>query len=76
MNYSNELPRETAPQISKIVEQMQACLSVKTLDPTEVPKALAQSLAPTPNDNKKAITNPTIMIHKTSSKFSVTDSLN
>lgn len=49
------LPIRTAPAISKMVAKIQACLMVRTLAPTEVPKLLATSLAPTP----KAKTNET-----------------
>jgi hypothetical protein len=49
------LPKVIAPKISKIVAKIQACRRVSTLDPTDVPKELATSLAPTPNARKNAI---------------------
>ena len=55
----------TAPAISKMVARMQACRMVRTLEPTEVPKLLATSLAPTPKARRNDTTNPTITIHKT-----------
>lgn len=49
------LPKSAAPDISKIVAKKHACRMVKTPEPTEVPKELATSLAPTPKARKKAI---------------------
>ena len=39
-------PAKKAPQNSKIAAIITACLKVKALDPTDVPIALATSLAP------------------------------
>ena len=67
------LPMRTAPAISKMVARIHACRMVKTLDPTEVPKLLATSLAPTPKARTKETINPLMTIHNTSG---LTDSTN
>lgn len=59
------IPKVMAPRISKIVAKMHACRRETTLDPTEVPKELATSLAPTAKDRMKAMMKATIRIHKT-----------
>ena len=41
-------PAKYAPANSKIMAMIMACLMVMAPDPTEVPIALATSLAPTP----------------------------
>ena len=48
------LPIRTAPAISTTDAMLQACLTLSTFDPTEVPKELATSLAPRPKANIKA----------------------
>lgn len=48
------LPIRTAPAISTTDAMPQACLTVSTFDPTEVPKELATSLAPRPKANTNA----------------------
>ena len=55
-----------APRTSKMVPRMHACLMVNTLDPIEVPKELATSLAPSPKARKKAMIKPTTTIHSQS----------
>ncbi len=61
-----DIPMSTAPAISKMVAKMHACRMVSTLEPTEVPKLLATSLAPTPKARMKDTMNPRITIHKRS----------
>ena len=46
-----------------MVARIQAWRIVSTLEPTEVPKLLATSLAPTPKAKKNDTTNPTVTIH-------------
>ncbi len=46
-------PARKAPENSKITAMMIACLIVIAREPTEVPMALATSLAPTPQAMKK-----------------------
>lgn len=60
------LPINTAPAISNTVAKMQACLTVRTFDPTEVPNELATSLAPIPNAKTNAVTKPRTTSHSTS----------
>lgn len=60
------LPTRTAPAISKMVAKMQACLNVRTLEPTDVPNELATSLAPKPNAKRNETMKATIRIHSTS----------
>jgi len=48
------LPIRTAPAISTTDAMLQACLTVSTFDPTEVPNELATSLAPRPKANTNA----------------------
>jgi len=55
-----------APRISNIVATMQAFFREMTPEPTLVPKVLATSLAPVPNDRKKATRKPAIRIQDTS----------
>ena len=50
-----------------MVPRIQACLKVSTLDPTEVPKELATSFAPMAKLRIKAMINPTMTSHNTSS---------
>ena len=45
---------------------MQACLTVSTFDPTEVPNELATSLAPIPNAKTNAVRKPRTTSHSTS----------
>lgn len=52
------LPIRIAPKTSKIVARMQAARSVRTPEPTEVPKELATSLAPTPKARMKDTMKP------------------
>ena len=44
-------------------------MSVSTLEPTEVPNALATSLAPTPTANMKAIRKPAVTMNITSNNI-------
>ena len=60
------LPINTAPAISNTVAKMQACLTVSTFDPTEVPNELATSLAPIPNAKTNAVRKPRTTSHSTS----------
>jgi len=46
-------PARYAPQNSKTIATTIACLMVSAREPTEVPMALATSLAPTPQAMKK-----------------------
>ena len=62
MNYIH-LPSKTAPAVSQIEARMHACLNVRTFEPTDVPKALATSLAPMPRQRINARKNPTTTIH-------------
>lgn len=62
----NHSPIKTAPAISKTVAKTQACLMVKTPDPTLVPNELATSLAPIPKAKINAIINPRITIQRIS----------
>jgi len=48
------LPIRTAPAISATVAMIQACLTLSTFDPTDVPNELDTSLAPRPKANIKA----------------------
>ena len=59
-------PINTAPAISNTVAKMQACLTVSTFDPTEVPNELATSLAPIPNAKTNAVRKPRTTSHSTS----------
>jgi len=52
--FTRYLPIRTDPAISATVAIIQACLTVRTFDPTEVPKELATSLAPRPKANISA----------------------
>jgi len=61
----------TAPATSNMVAKMQAWRMVSTLDPTEVPKLLATSFAPTPNAKMNERMNPTITIHSKSGLYGV-----
>ncbi len=61
------LPNNTAPAVSNIDARIQACLRVRTFDPTDVPKVLATSLAPMPKVRMNATINPTTTIHIQSS---------
>lgn len=47
-----------APSTSNTVASKQAFRSVRTPDPTDVPKELATSLAPTPKAKTKAMMKP------------------
>lgn len=59
-------PIKTAPAISNTVAKKQACLTVSTFDPTEVPKELATSLAPMPKANTNATVKPTMTSQRSS----------
>lgn len=59
----------TAPAISKTVASKHACVKVNTFDPTLVPNELATSLAPIPNANINATTNPHITNQNNSSAY-------
>ena len=50
-----------------MLPRIQACLRVRTLAPTDVPKEFATSLAPIAKDRMKAMIKPTITIHRYSS---------
>lgn len=56
-------PISREPAISRIVAKVHACFIVRTLDPTDVPKLFATSLAPIPKASIKAITYDNITIH-------------
>lgn len=49
-----------APKTSNTVARRQALLSVRTPEPTEVPKELATSLAPTPKARTNEMMKPAI----------------
>ena len=55
-----------APKTSKIVARMQALRSVRTPEPTEVPKEFATSLAPTPKARMKDTMKPAMAKGKSS----------
>ena len=51
-----EPPANITPKVSKIAAAINACFRVNALEPTEVPMALATSLAPMP----QAMINPKV----------------
>lgn len=59
-------PMRMAPASSKTVAIKQACRSVNTLAPTDVPKEFATSLAPMPKAKMNATRKPTTTTHNRS----------
>ena len=62
--------QNTAPKNSNTPARTTAYLMVRALDPTEVAKALATSLAPIPKAANKAPKAPTMTIHRETSVVS------